>query len=290
MKKAIYMMMAMVCAFSLAACGGTTTESTADTTTETEVEDVEEPEANVEESAPVEKKEVNGLLQVGLPEVGEEVVLISTNMGDIWLQLYPEEAPMAVESFKTLISEGYYDGIIFHRVMEGFMIQSGDPTGTGMGGESAFGGAFPDEISPNLHFYRGALAMANSGPNTNGSQFFICQNPVASEQILGILEEVLAAQADAEVLQTADGALYTVEDIYTQEVLDYYREVGGTVELELIMGLLYQTGAAYTVFGQVFDGMDVVDAIAKVEVGGDQGTQPVEDVIMESVTLVEYTG
>ncbi|WP_317854332.1 peptidylprolyl isomerase [Chakrabartyella piscis] len=285
MKKMICMAMALVCAFSLAACGGSSAETTTDATTEAETEEVV-----TDTEALAEKQEINGVLQVGLPEVGEEVVLIETNMGDIWLQLYPEEAPLAVENFKALIASGYYDGIIFHRVMDNFMIQGGDPTGTGMGGESAYGEKFPDEISPNLHFYRGALAMANSGANTNGSQFFICQNPVASEQIIGILEELLAAQGDAEVLQTADGALYTVEDIYTQEVLDYYQEVGGTIELEFIMGLLYQTNAAYTIFGQVFEGMDVVDAIAKVEVGGDQGTTPVEDVIMESVTLVEYTG
>ncbi len=296
MKKAIYMAMAMICAFSLVACGGSSAESTPETneetTTEVEQEEVTQPEQeeSAEEVAPVEKQEINGVLQVGLPEVGDEVVLMHTSMGDIWLQLYPEEAPMAVESFKTLAASGYYDDVIFHRVMENFMIQGGDPTGTGMGGESAFGGAFPDEISPNLHFYRGALAMANSGPNTNGSQFFICQNPVANDQILGILEEVLAAQADAEVLQIADGSLYTVADIYTQEVLDYYKEVGGTIELEFIMGLLYQTNAAYTIFGQVFEGMDVVDAIAKVEVGGDQGTQPVEDVVIESIEIVEYTG
>lgn len=291
MKKAFYIMMAMVCAFSLASCSSSSAETTESATEEVTTEDATEAEEAVEEEVtPVEKQEVNGLLQAELPEIGEEVLCMHTSMGDIWLQFYPEEAPMAVESFKTLAASGYYDDIIFHRVMENFMIQGGDPTGTGTGGESAFGGAFPDEISPNLHFYRGALAMANSGPNTNGSQFFICQNPVASEQILGILDEVLAAQADTEILQIADGSLYTVADIYTQDVLDYYKEVGGTIELEFIMGLLYQTNAAYTIFGQVFEGMDVVDAIAKVEVGGDQGTQPLEDVVIESIEFVEYAG
>ncbi len=99
---------------------------------------------------------------------------ISTNMGDIKLELFPEAAPKAVENFVVHAEKGYYNGVIFHRVIDGFMIQGGDPTGTGRGGESIWGGKFDDEISPNLKFdSAGILAMANAGPNTNGSQFFI---------------------------------------------------------------------------------------------------------------------
>ncbi|MDP3723461.1 MAG: peptidylprolyl isomerase [Candidatus Omnitrophota bacterium] len=96
---------------------------------------------------------------------------METTKGTIVIELYNDEAPKTVENFVTLAKKGFYDGIIFHRVIPGFMIQGGDPTGTGSGGP---GYAFADEISPNLrHDVPGILSMANSGPNTNGSQFFI---------------------------------------------------------------------------------------------------------------------
>jgi peptidylprolyl isomerase len=101
-------------------------------------------------------------------------VILETNQGDIEVKLKPDVAPKACENFIKLIDKGYYDGLIFHRVIKGFMIQGGDPTGTGMGGESAWGSPFEDEVSPVAKFDGpGILAMANSGPNTNGSQFFI---------------------------------------------------------------------------------------------------------------------
>lgn len=106
-------------------------------------------------------------------EMGTTVVL-QTSQGDVEVKLYDKEAPKTVENFVGLIKKGYYDGIIFHRVIKGFMVQGGDPTGTGRGGESLWGGKFEDEFSPNLTFDRkGLLAMANAGPGTNGSQFFI---------------------------------------------------------------------------------------------------------------------
>jgi cyclophilin family peptidyl-prolyl cis-trans isomerase len=104
----------------------------------------------------------------------KEIAVIKTNMGTIELELFPKEAPKAVENFTKLANKGYYDGVTFHRVIDNFMIQGGDPTGTGRGGESIWGESFKDEISPNLKFDKaGILAMANAGPNTNGSQFFI---------------------------------------------------------------------------------------------------------------------
>ena len=100
---------------------------------------------------------------------------IETTKGAITVELYRDEAPKTVENFVTLAKKGFYDGIIFHRVIPNFMIQTGDPTGTGMGGP---GYTFPDEISPNLrHDGPGVLSMANAGPNTNGSQFFITLAP-----------------------------------------------------------------------------------------------------------------
>lgn len=107
-----------------------------------------------------------------------KVVVFETTQGDIELQMYEDKAPKTVENFVTHVENGYYDGLIFHRVIKNFMIQGGDPTGTGRGGESIWGAPFEDEFYPNLVFDRaGLLAMANSGPNTNGSQFFITTAP-----------------------------------------------------------------------------------------------------------------
>lgn len=105
---------------------------------------------------------------------GKTIAIIKTNMGNIELELFSKETPKTVENFVTLAKKGYYKGIIFHRVIKNFMIQGGDPTGTGTGGQSAWGGKFDDEIVPSLTFDKeGILAMANAGPGTNGSQFFI---------------------------------------------------------------------------------------------------------------------
>ena len=102
-------------------------------------------------------------------------IKIDTSQGDIYADLFPTEAPKTVEHFLQLAKSGYYDGLIFHRVIPGFMIQTGDPTGTGSGGP---GYSFADEFSPQLrHDKAGTLSMANSGPNTNGSQFFITEAP-----------------------------------------------------------------------------------------------------------------
>jgi peptidylprolyl isomerase len=113
----------------------------------------------------------------GLPNgraMEKTIVKIETNQGSIELKLYPQLAPKTCENFVGLIEKGYYDGIIFHRIIPEFMLQCGDPTGTGRGGESIWGKAFEDECTPDLRFDKvGLLAMANSGPNTNGSQFFI---------------------------------------------------------------------------------------------------------------------
>lgn len=104
--------------------------------------------------------------------------VIQTNKGTIKFELLEADAPKTTENFRLLAEQGFYNGVIFHRVIKGFMIQGGDPTGTGRGGQSAWGGKFADEINPSSEAYgrgykAGTVAMANSGPNTNGSQFFI---------------------------------------------------------------------------------------------------------------------
>src|SRR5204862_1261031 len=104
--------------------------------------------------------------------------VIETDKGAIEIEFLPADSPKAVENFRLLAEHGYYDGLTFHRIVKGFMLQGGDPRGDGTGGESAWGGEFADDINPNSVLYRGGyrrgvLAMANHGPNTNGSQFFI---------------------------------------------------------------------------------------------------------------------
>ena len=109
---------------------------------------------------------------------GDTMVILETNQGSIQIKLMPDISPKTCENFLGLVKKGYYDGIIFHRVIKKFMIQTGDPTGTGRGGESIWGKPFEDEVTPNVAFDRpGLLAMANSGPGTNGSQFFITTIP-----------------------------------------------------------------------------------------------------------------
>ena len=111
------------------------------------------------------------------------MIVIETSMGMIELAMFRKDAPRTVENFVQHAKKGYYNGVIFHRVAKGFVIQGGDPTGTGRGGESIYGKKFEDEINKNSELYktgykRGTLAMANAGPNTNGSQFFICLQDV----------------------------------------------------------------------------------------------------------------
>ena len=110
--------------------------------------------------------------------MANKIAVIQTNKGTIRFELLEQDAPKTTENFRLLAERGYYDGVIFHRVISGFMIQGGDPLGMGYGGESAWGGKFADEINSGSELYRGVyskgtVAMANSGPNTNGSQFFI---------------------------------------------------------------------------------------------------------------------
>lgn len=151
-------------------------------------------------------------------------VTFQTNKGDITIDLFKEEAPKTVENFVNLSKEGKYDGTIFHRVIEGFMIQGGDyENGNGTGGQAHGGGMIKDEFSPNLSHKRGVISMANRGPNTNGSQFFIVHQPA------------------------------------------------------------FHLDNKHSIFGEVSQGMDVVDAIAAAETGFMD--KPVEDIVIEKVIV-----
>jgi len=145
--------------------------------------------------------------------------VIQTNKGTIRFELLESDAPKTTENFITLVERGYYDGIIFHRVIKGFMIQGGDPTGTGRGGESAAGGKFNDEINPSSPVYKtgykaGTVAMANAGPNTNGSQFFIMHSdyPLPPNYTIfgrvtegqNVVDDIATTQTDRNDRPTAD--------------------------------------------------------------------------------------
>ena len=194
--------------------------------------------------------------QRALPQKNETVAVFHTNHGDIAVRLFPEQAPKAVENFITHAKNGYYDGLIFHRVINDFMIQGGDPTGTGCGGESIWGAPFKDEFSPELHNLRGALSMANAGPGTNGSQFFIVQAKEVSPSLLGQMAQL--------------------RDYFPESAEQAYRELGGTPHLDY----------RHTVFGQVYDGMAVVDEIAAVKTSA--GDRPCEDVVINTIEVKEY--
>lgn len=162
--------------------------------------------------------------QTARPEKGEPIVVMETDQGTIRIRLFPKFAPKTVENFTGLAKKGYYNGLIFHRVIPDFMIQGGDPTGTGAGGQSLWGGQFEDEFNPNVKNIRGALSMANAGQGTNGSQFFIVQ---------------------AAATPWLDGK--------------------------------------HTVFGQVFEGLDVTDAL--VNVPRDPYDKPLKAVKMNKVSV-----
>ena len=182
--------------------------------------------------------------------------LIKTNMGDMEFVLFPDTAPKAVESFTTHAKKGYYNGIIFHRVIKDFMIQGGDPTGTGCGGESAFGHSFEDEFAIDARNYYGALSMANSGPNTNGSQFFIVQAKSVPANMLSQMEALK-------------------EQGFPQEVIDNYKEKGGTPWLDF----------HHTVFGQLISGEETLEDIANVRCG--MSDKPVFDVVINEIVITE---
>ena len=190
--------------------------------------------------------------QVDIEAVEGPIATIKTNHGDMRIKLFPDHAPKTVANFIALSKDGYYDGVIFHRIIKDFMIQGGDPTGTGMGGESIYGESFEDEFSEELYNVRGALSMANSGPNTNGSQFFIVQNqhlPYSKKEI-------------------ARGG-------WPEPIAEIYAEQGGTPHLD----------RRHTVFGQLADeaSYKVLDAIAGVETGAMD--KPVEDVVIETIEI-----
>ncbi|MFC4696340.1 peptidylprolyl isomerase [Enterococcus aquimarinus] len=241
-KRLILLSTTILTTLSLAACTTNNSDSTSSSETSTSESTRED------------------LSQLELPQLdteikeNESVVELTTTAGVITVKLFPEIAPKAVENFVTHAKDGYYDGTPFHRVIEGFMIQGGDPEGTGMGGESIWGEGFEVEISNQLYHIRGALSMARAQAlDSQGSQFFIVQGT--------------EDQSDGMAIQ------FTPE-----RIIEAYKN-GGAKSLD----------GNYTVFGQVIEGMDVVDKIAQAEVtsNGSEVSTPVDPVTIESTKVLQ---
>ena len=214
--------------------------------------------------------EENAHKQMAKPKEGEQIAIIHVkNYGDIKLRFFPEVAPKAVENFVTHAKNGYYNGLTFHRVINEFMIQGGDPLGNGTGGESIWGKGFGTELDASVVPYRGALCMAMSSlPNSIGSQFFIEQ----------------AHYDENTAKQMSPGGYYA--DILGQfknptDLIEQYKKYGGSMHLFM----------QYTVFGQAYEGMEVVDNIAKnTKVEDSNGTVLKENQpIIESIEITTYT-
>lgn len=271
MRKSIMALILVLLLGMLTACGGNdnktatskkdSTESdkrTEDTTTE----DVSKKEASdgstMDMTGVTTADKIEGFDQTAMPEEGDTIATISVEgYGDITVRFFEEIAPYGVKNFITHAKEGYYEGVSFHRVIKDFMIQGGDPEGTGMGGDSIWKTPFYNEISEQAYVIRGSLCYANSGVDpSNGSQFFITQ----------------MAKVTEEDFKTYESQGYT----FTEEQKKIYMEHGGCPWLQ----------GGYTVFGQVIEGMDVVDKIAEVDV--DESDKPTENVTISKVTVSEY--
>ena len=239
-KKKIAVLMVVSTLLSIQGCG----------TANKNVKNSDKTNKNTVTATPPEQAKDIAEYQVAAPKKGDTIVTISFKIfGDVKIKMFPKEAPKAVENFTTHAKEGYYDGLTMHRIINQFMIQGGDPKGDGTGGESIWKTPFENETVDYLLPIRGALCMANAGPDTNGSQFFIAQTEKADTSTLGSLT---IKQAEA------------------------FEKYGGCPWL---------TGG-YTVFGQVYEGMDVVDAIAKVETDTDTG-KPKTDVVISHIEVNE---
>ena len=193
-------------------------------------------------------------LQLSLPVPGDTIVIFDTSLGVFKAVLYPQYAPRAVENFTTLSKNGYYNESTFHRVISDFIIQGGDPTYTGSGGDSIWMLPFEDEFTESLHHYRGALCMVSTGKDTNKSQFFIVKGGVITDEMVNKMKSAG----------------------YPQGVIDAYREVGGRPTMDY----------NYTIFGQVYDGLDIVDEINAVDTNDDN--RPKEDIIINSIVVDIY--
>ena len=305
LKTVLLSSLTLCCGLSLACCNGGTTTTSGDTEGTTgAATSVTLPSVN-----PLVKNDTEHKVgyQLEMPEEGDTIAILHTSMGDITWRFFPENAPKAVENFIYLAKDGKYDYTIFHRVINDFMIHGGDyEKHNGTGGTSYYGKAFEDEFANTLYNIRGSVAMANSGVNTNGSQFFINQAGASSfsrdniadyeemykmyenyynQYVSAYGEQFTAMYATVDDFINANGGISPLKHAITEDVFKLYEAQGGNIHLD---GALRATGG-HTVFAQVIDGMDVVDAIAKVEVNSEDN-KPLTDVKLESVEITTYKG
>ncbi len=253
--------------------------------------------------------------QLELPQVGEEIAVFETSMGNIYMRLFKKSAPITVTNFIGHINNGYYDGITFHRVINDFMAQTGDPTATGSGGESVWGLDFIDEYNANLLNIRGSVAMANAGPGTNGSQFFINQKKTSNtkadldyntlfsnykdlyeDQLKDMFNKYKKQYGEAFTNEYPDATTYVneylrdfigqnliISDKVSDEAWELYKAQGGNITLDGA----FKTSGGHTVFAQVIKGMDVVDAICAVETNTQD--KPLTDVVIKKAYIATFT-
>ena len=275
---------ALLCACLLAGCGNSQPSAATTVLGTEDSADTQQSLVSQEDLTPKDNGKKPGY-QLEMPEEGEEIAVITMETGEvIKLRFFPDEAPKAVYNFKVHALEGYYDGLTFHRVIENFMIQGGDPNGDGTGGESVWGEAFEDEFNDNLLNIDGSVSMANAGANTNGSQFFINATGGMStgwdyyQQIYDQYKEN-AEYFDAMGVNTVDMSKVT------DAVKKLYEENGGNPNLD---GYYSTGGTGHTVFAQVFEGMENVYALSQVDT--DSSDKPVEDMVIQSVEITIYEG
>lgn len=290
---------AIAAASVMGACSGTTSSSESNssaTEAATNADLVEWKDIDIKRDIYNDKEHKAGY-QLDKPEVGEEVAIMHTTMGDICLRFFPEAAPKAVENFLTHTKEGYYDNLTFHRVISDFMIQGGDPKGDGTGGESIYDGkGFKDEFSNKLFNIRGSVAMANSGADTNGSQFFINQAGKDSfsgwdnyeaqwAQVHQEISNYIAQDNFDFIVQNLQYIAGMDTDVIPDDVKKLYEDNGGNPTLD---GAFNVIDRGHTVFAQVYDGMQVVDKIAAVEVDPNSN-KPMKDIKIESIEVTTYS-
>ena len=242
-----------IAATSFASCGKDDSGSTNSNDTQNTTASAETTEAPTVENVDI--------ANFTAPEKGDTIIEMKIkDYGTVKFRLFSEYADKGVQNFVELAKQGYYDGLKFHRVIQDFMIQGGDPLGTGTGGESIWGEKFDGGTDPHLIHVSGALAYANSGgTSTDGSQFYVVTGTKYSDEDLDSLAK--------------SGC------VFSDNAKEMYKSVGGAPWLD----------GNYTVFGQVIDGLDVIFKIQNVSVDP-QNSKPYRDVIMESVTVGEYDG
>lgn len=214
-------------------------------------------------SGPISLKVGAGIENYKLPEIGEEIVVMTIkNYGDVKIRLFPDETEKGAENFKTLVQNGFYDELIFHRVVDGFVIQGGDPKGNGTGGVDAWGSetGFEQTISNHLYHVPGAVAYAIGQDKLNKSQFYIVTGEAATSEFFEMLRDYYGVT-------------------FTPEIEELYYQTGGQPYLD----------GGYEIFGQVFDGLEHCLAIQKVPVNSET-SKPMEAVVIEKAVVTAYDG